>query len=175
MAEISGNASELDERFPALYEELRRLASALSRSSPAATLNPTALVNEAYIKLASSKQFSSTSAMHFKRIAAKVMRQVLWDASRRKLAAKRGQGAARVTLDDQFEQKTWNVEQILLLDDLLSKLRTISPRQADIVECRFYGGLTDEEIASELGISRPTVERDWKMARAWLNSQFDEL
>jgi RNA polymerase sigma factor (TIGR02999 family) len=164
----------LDERFPVIYDELRRLASALSRSNPVTTLNPTALVNEAYLKLAGSKEFSSTSALHFKRLAAQVMRQVLCDAARRRLAVKRGEGASRVPLSDRLEQKDWSVEHILLIEDLIEKLRAQSPRQALIVECRFYGGLSDEEIAKELEISKPTVERDWRAARAWLTSHFNE-
>lgn len=173
MAEPTGAATDLDERFPAIYDELRRLASAVSRQSPVTTLNPTAIVNEAYLKLASSSGFSHTSAVHFKRIAAKVMRQILWDAGRKKLAAKRGQDAVRVPFSDQIAAEGWTLEQIVLLEDLLEKLRAISQRQADVVECRYYGGLTDEEIAQELGVSRPTIERDWKVARAWLNSNLD--
>jgi RNA polymerase sigma factor (TIGR02999 family) len=170
----AGGASGIDQRFPAIYEELRRLAAAISRGSPSATLNPTALVNEAYLKLAAAKEFSGTSALHFKCIAAKAMRQVLCDAARKRMSVKRGEGAVRIPLQDDFEQKNLSVEHIVVLDDLLEKLREVSPRQAAVVECRFYGGLTEEEIAIELGISKQTVERDWRAARAWLSSHFDE-
>jgi RNA polymerase sigma factor (TIGR02999 family) len=174
MSDHSGEGTGIDQRFPAIYDELRRLASAVSRGSQLSTLNPTALVNEAYVKLASAKQFATTSELHFKRIAAKAIRQVLCDAARKRLSIKRGEGAAKVPLDDEFEQKDLSVEQIVLLEDLVEKLGEGNPRAASVVEYRFYGGLTDEEIATELGISRQTVERDWRLARAWLISQFDE-
>ena len=179
MSELSGTdlsgtvLSSVDDRFPAIYGELRRLASAVSRSAPNPTLNPTALVNEAYLKLASSKEFPATSPAHFKRIAAQVMRQVLCDAARRRLAAKRGGvEAVRVPLDTRFEQKAAvSLEHVILMDELLERLRAMSPRQAAVVEFRFYGGLSDEEIAAQLDISEPTVERDWRAARAWLGTQ----
>ncbi len=172
MPEKSDDHNDLDKRFGAIYNQLHRLAAALSRSKPTSTLNPTALVNEAYVKLAASKEFANTSELHFKRIAAHVMRQVLCDAARRKLSAKRGgQIAVRVTLDDDLQQNVLSVEQIIVIDDLLEQLRAMSPRQAAVVEYRFYGGLSDEEISAELDISKPTVERDWRAARAWLGSQ----
>ena len=178
MSDLSGSdlsstgLSGVDDRFPAIYGELRRLASAVSRSAPNPTLNPTALVNEAYLKLASSKEFPATSPAHFKRIAAQVMRQVLCDAARRRLAAKRGGvEAVRVPLDTRFEQKAVSLEHVILMDQLLERLRAMSPRQAAVVEFRFYGGLSDEEIAAQLDISEPTVERDWRAARAWLGTQ----
>ncbi len=161
----------VDEHFLAVYQELRRLASAVSRGGAKQTLSPTALVNEAYLKLASSKELADTSPLHFKRIAAHAMRQVLCDAARRRGAIKRGgEAAIRVPLDDQFEKKAMSLEQLFGIWELIEHLRELSPRQAAVVEYRFYGGLSDEDIAGELAISRPTVERDWRAARAWLAS-----
>ena len=176
MADSTGAAPShatpsIDQQFPAIYSELRQLASAILRGSGQNTLNPTALVNEAYVKLASAKQFSSESPLHLKRIIAKVMRQVLVDHLRRKQSIKRGEDAVKVTFDDRIEQQSWSVEEFLVLADLIDKLRAIRPRHADVVEWRFYLGLTDEETAAALGISTATVERDWSTARAWLNGQ----
>ncbi|MGA8027415.1 MAG: ECF-type sigma factor [Bryobacteraceae bacterium] len=99
------------------------------------------------------------------------MKQVLVDASRRKDAIKRGEGAVKITLDDQMEAKTWTIEQLLVLNEFLDQLRAQDARKADVVECRFYLGLSDQEIAAEFGISVATVERDWQFARAWLNAR----
>ncbi len=170
MADSTGAAPGMDKQFAAIYEELRRLAAAILRGSGQNTLlNPTALVNEAFVKLASSEQFSSLSPLHLKRTIARVMRQVLVDYWRHK-QAKRGD-AVRITLDDEIEQKTRSVEEILVIGDLIDKLRAIKPRLADIVECRFYFGLTNEETAAALEISTATVEREWPVARAWLEGQ----
>jgi len=112
------------------------------------------------------------SPLHLKRAIAQVMRQILVDYWRRKQA--RGGEAVKLTLDDQIEQKSqksWSIEEILIMGDLIDKLRALKPRLADIVECRFYLGLTNEQIAAALGISTATVEREWPVARAWLEGQ----
>jgi RNA polymerase sigma factor (TIGR02999 family) len=154
---------DLDYLFSVTYEELRRLASSIRGGSP--TLNPTALVNEAWIKLSRSPQFAVTSPLHFKRIAARAMRQVLVDAARRRAAEKRA--GDFVTFDESLEAST-QARDILGFDCALEELAKIEPRQAVMVESRFFGGLEIHEIAEMLNISEATVVRDWRAARAWL-------
>jgi RNA polymerase sigma factor (TIGR02999 family) len=158
----------LDYLFSVTYEELRRLASSVKRGDPSATLNPTALVNEAWLKLAGSPRLAATSPLHFKRIAARAMRQVLVEAARRRSADKRGgPGASFVTFDE--AQTTVAGEQELLgLNSALDELARIQPRQAMMVECRFFGGLDIAEISQLLDVSEATTLRDWRAAKAWL-------
>jgi RNA polymerase sigma factor (TIGR02999 family) len=158
----------LDELFSLTYEELRRLASSVKRNDPRATLNPTALVNEAWLKLGNSAHLSYTSALHFKRIAARAMRQVLIEAARRRNANKRGAGAVFVTFDDRLEHKPSYARELLELDRALHELAQIHPRQAIMVESRFFGGLEISEIAQLLDVSEATILRDWRAAKAWL-------
>jgi RNA polymerase sigma factor (TIGR02999 family) len=163
----------LDELFSVTYEELRRLASSVRRNSETPTLNPTALVNEAWLKLAKSPAFTTTSQLHFKRIAARAMRQVLVEAARRRNADKRGAGAAFVTLDDSIAAGS-SEKDVLALDDALSELEQVEPRQAMVVESRFFGGLEVSETAELLEISEATVHREWRVARAWLKHRLRE-
>ena len=163
----------LNELFSVTYEELRRLAISVKRTGASETLNPTALVNEAWIKLAKSSAFTTTSPLHFKRIAARAMRQVLVEAARRRNAHKRGQGVAFVTLD---ESVAGSSEQDLLdLDEVLSELEQIEPRQALVVESRFFGGLDAAETAELLEVSESTVHREWRVARAWLKHRLKQV
>jgi len=157
----------LDDLFSAAYEELRRLAASVRRDDPAATLSPTALVNEAWLKLADSPSVARTSPLHFKRIAARAMRQVLVEAARRRNADKRGGGAPVVTFDDAMGTVT-TADDVLGLDAALDALARIEPRQAQMVESRFFGGLDVAETAQLLGVSEATVLRDWRAAKAWL-------
>jgi RNA polymerase sigma-70 factor, ECF subfamily len=157
----------LDELFSAAYEELRRLASAVRRNDPGATISPTGLVNEAWLKLADSPAVANTSPLHFKRIAARAMRQVLVEAARRRNAEKRGGGAAIVTFDDAMGALT-TADDVLALDAALESLALIAPRQAQMVESRFFGGLDVTETAALLDVSEATVLRDWRAAKAWL-------
>lgn len=159
----------LDELFSATYEELRRLAASVRRGDPSATLNPTALVNEAWIKLARSPQVAAATRIHFKRIAARAMRQVLVEAARRRHAHKRGgPRAAFVTLNDSIADCASWASDLLGLDEALEGLARLSPRQAQMVESRFFGGFDVQETAELLGVSEATVLRDWRAARAWL-------
>jgi RNA polymerase sigma factor (TIGR02999 family) len=158
----------LDQLFSATYEELRRLASSVSRGDPSETLNPTALVNEAYLKLAASLRIEPASRLHFKRIAARAMRQVLVEAARRRSARKRGGDPAFVTFDDTLDATIRSSEQVLALDTALQDLGRMQPRQAQLVELRFFGGLDVSETAELLDVSQSTAERDWRAARAWL-------
>lgn len=162
----SAERRELDYLFSIAYEELRRLAARVRLGDPSATLNTTALVNEAWIKLAASPKFASTSRLHFKRIAARAMRQLLVEAARRRMTEKRGGGAISVTVEESsaFTEAT----ELLALDTALDQLATVSPRQAQLVEARFFGGLDVAETAELLEISEATVLRDWRAAKAWL-------
>jgi RNA polymerase sigma factor (TIGR02999 family) len=165
---MTDERSALDALFSATYEELRRLASSVRRDDPSETLSPTALVNEAYLKLASSPGFTPESRLHFKRIAARAMRQVLVEAARRRKADKRGGGIALVTFDEALDAATGTADELLALDAALEGLARLHPRQAQMVEYRFFGGLDMAETASLLDVSESTLTRDWRAARAWL-------
>jgi RNA polymerase sigma factor (TIGR02999 family) len=166
-----GARQELDELFSVTYEELRRLAYAVRRNDSSLTLSPTALVNEAWLKLASSPPFASTSPLHFKRIAARAMRQVLVEAARRRNASKRGGDGETVfvTFDEALEQTASSGDDLLALEEALEELERLEPRQALLVESRFFGGLDVAETAVLLDVSEVTVHRDWRAAKAWLS------
>jgi len=162
----------LDYVFSVTYEELRRLASSVRRNDPAATMSPTTLVNEVWLKLAASPRFALTNRLHFKRIAARAMRQVLVDAARRRRAGKRGGAdAVFVTFDDSVDQPALYERDLLALDRALDDLARIHPRQATMVEGRFFGGLDVAEIAALLQVSEATILRDWRAAKAWLANE----
>jgi len=159
----------LDQLFSVTYEELRRLASAVKRGDPSVTLSPTALVNEAWLKLSKSPGFTTASRLHFKRIAARAMRQLLIEAARRRNANKRGGGAeVTVAFDDSFDEKPASGRELIALDAALEQLAEMNPRQAMMVESRFFGGLDVAETAELLEVSEATVLRDWRAAKAWL-------
>ena len=168
---LSGERQSLDQLFSVTYEELRRLASSVKRGDPSVTLSPTALVNEAWLKLAKSPGMEAASQLHFKRIAACAMRQLLIEAARRRNADKRGgEDALFVTFDDSVSGPTTSQE-LLALDAALTELARIAPRQAAIVEGRFFGGFEVSEIAESLGVSEATALRDWRAAKAWLGKE----
>jgi RNA polymerase sigma factor (TIGR02999 family) len=167
----AGGREELDRLFSVTYEELRRLASTVRRGDPSATLNPTALVNEAWMKLARSPECASASRLHFKRIAARAMRQVLIEAARRRNAEKRGSGELLVTFDESTQSALDCGQQLLALDSALDELAKMQPRQAQLVEGRFFGGLDAAETAELLGVSEATILRDWRAAKAWLGAE----
>jgi RNA polymerase sigma factor (TIGR02999 family) len=158
----------LDEMFSVAYEELRRLAASVRRDDPGVTLSPTALVNEAWLKLANSPSVQPASRLHFKRIAARAMRQVLIEAARRRKTDKRGGGALAITFDDGLQESTTCDDELLALDEALEQLARLEPRQAEMVESRFFGGLDVSETAQLLQVSEATILRDWRAARAWL-------
>jgi len=158
----------LDDLFSLAYEELRRLAGSVARNDANASLTPTALVHEAWLKLAEAANVGATSQLHFKRIAARAMRQVLVDAARRRNAHKRGGGEALVTFDESLDIGAASADEVLALDEALERLAAVSPRQATMVECRFFGGLDVRETAELLEVSEATLDRDWRAARAWL-------
>jgi len=166
---MTGERRALDDLFSVTYEELRRLAASVKRGDQSATLSPTALVNEAWLKLANSPRFASTSRLHFKRIAARAMRQVLVEAARRRNASKRGGAEGpHVSLDETYDQAAWSGADVLALDRALDELARLQPRQAMLVESRFFGGLDVTETAMLLDVSEATILRDWRAAKAWL-------
>jgi RNA polymerase sigma factor (TIGR02999 family) len=169
----AGDRAALDGQFSAAYDELRRLAAAVKRADPNATVTPTTLVNEAWVKLAKSPRFVATSALHFKRIAARAMRQVLIEAARRRLAHKRGHNPVLVTFDESTDSIApgATADDLLALDRALTQLGALHPRQAALVEGRFFGGLDVGELSTLLDVSEATVLRDWRTARAWLAAE----
>jgi len=158
----------LDTLFSVAYEELLRLASAVKRSDANATLSPTTLVNEAWLKLASAPEFASQSRLHFKRIAAQAMRQILIDAARRRSAQKRGGEIMFVAFGDSSDQIASCNQELIALDAALEELARFNPRQAMMIESRFFGGLDIAETAALLEVSDATILRDWRAAKAWL-------
>lgn len=155
--------------MPIVYQELRRLAGRyLAHETPGQTLQPTALVHEAYLRLARQRRAPWQDRAHFFRVAAKMMRRVLVDHYRGRHAQKRGDGVARITLVDDLASAGPQSVDLLELDAALERLAALDPQQATIVELRFFAGLTVEETAAALGISTPTVKRHWALARAWL-------
>jgi RNA polymerase sigma-70 factor, ECF subfamily len=165
-----GEPAALERLIPLVYEDLRRLARRqLGHEYGERTLNATALVHESYLKLGSAGMVARDRS-HFLAIAARAMRQVLVDQARDRKAAKRGGGAwERTTLTDGAWAGEFDPDGMLVLDDALAELE---PRQRQVVECRFFGGMEEQEIASALGVSERTVHRDWVKARAWLYRYF---
>lgn len=164
----SGDAA-LDPLIPLLYEELRRVARRqLRREQPGHTLTTTALVHEAYLRLAGAGNLATAERARFLGIAARVMRQVLIDYARRGQARKGGGVRRQVSLSGVVLAAPAASESLLALDEALTNLAQISPRLAQVVECRFFGGLTEEETGLALGVTPRTIRRDWLKARAWL-------
>ncbi len=162
----AGDSDALNRLVPLVYEDLRRVAHRqLDREGGGHTLQTTALIHEAYLKLAGGGSLGAASRAHFLAIAARAMRQVLVDYARRRKAAKRGGGVISVTLGDQPEPADASAEDLLALDEALQQL---DARQRQVIECRFFGGMEEGDIAAVLGISERTVRRDWVKARAWL-------
>ncbi len=170
-----GNQSALDELYPLVYDELHRLARRyMSRERKGHTLQTTALINEAYVRLVDQKNVHWANRSHFFAISAQIMRRILIDHARRHLYAKRGGGAQQVSLEE-VAAITPNVSRELVrLDEALKSLAEMDPRRSQVVELRYFGGLNNEEIADVLNISANTVTRDWNMARAWLYQQLSE-
>jgi RNA polymerase sigma factor (TIGR02999 family) len=162
----AGDRNAIDRLVPLIYDDLRAVARRqLGRELGDRTMRPTSLVHEAYLKLSGGSALAARDRAHFLAIAARAMRQVLVDDARRRSAAKRGDGAAPVTLDDHDAAAELNPAEVLALDDAISELE---PRQRQVVECRFFGGMEEQEIALTLGVTERTVRRDWVKARAWL-------
>ncbi len=166
---LSGDEAALDTLLPLIYDELRRLAHAQRRRLRLhETLNTTALVHEAYLKLASKEELSWQSRIHFFRVAARAMRDIVVDYARQQQAAKRGGDTPDLSLDDLPPLPAVQADEVLGLHEALSRLEAFDERQARIVELRYFVGLTIEETGEVLDISPATVKRDWTSARAWL-------
>jgi RNA polymerase sigma factor (TIGR02999 family) len=166
LAARNGDRAALDRIVPLVYDDLRLLARRqLRREYHERTLHPTSLVHEAYMKLAGSSAIHAEDRAHFLAIAAHAMRQVLVDDARRRSAAKRGMGWERTTLSDHDWTADFKPDEFLTLNDAIEQLE---PRQRQIVECRFFGGMEEQEIATLLGVTERTVRREWVKARAWL-------
>jgi RNA polymerase sigma factor (TIGR02999 family) len=171
LREFEGAAPE--RLFELLYEQLHGLAGQVRLGRGGATLGTTALVHEAYVKLAAAGEVDVRSRLHFFRLAARAMRQVLVDAARRQQAEKRGGAVMPVTFDDALHATPIRVNTFLALDAAIDRLAELDPRAAQVVECRFFAGLTVEETASALEISPRTVKRDWRVARALLTGELN--
>lgn len=170
-----GNQSALDELYPLVYDELHRLARRyMSRERKGHTLQTTALINEAYVRLVDQKNVHWANRSHFFAISAQIMRRILIDHARRHAYAKRGGGAQQVSLDEAVIVTSGVGSELLRLDEALKTLAEMDPRRCQVVELRYFGGLNNEEIAGVLHVSENTVTRDWNMARAWLYQQLAE-
>lgn len=164
-----GDLQARDQLVSLVYRELRRTAVAyLRRERGDHTLQPTALVHEAYLRLVGQQRVVWQNRAHFFGIAAQMMRRILVDHAREHQAAKRAGGGLKVTLDDRIGATLPRECELLLVDQALTELASIAPRQGQIVELRYFGGLTEREVAVALSVSRATVTREWQLARAWL-------
>jgi RNA polymerase sigma-70 factor (ECF subfamily) len=168
----AGESAALDKLTPLIHDELRRLARRLmSGEQPDHTLQPTALVNEAFLRLVDIKQVQWKDRAHFLAMAARSMRRVLVDMARSKSYAKRGSRGKKVLLDENMIGSDEPARDVVALDDALKDLSGVDPRKGQVVELRFFGGLTEEETAQVLAVSLETVQRDWRLARAWLRRE----
>lgn len=163
-----GDAEAVDALFACVYEELRRLAHAVRHRRAGETMNTTALVHEAYLKLVGSQHLDVQSRQHFLRVAAQAMRQVLVTTAHRHMAQKRGGGQALLPFEEALYPVPVEPAQVVALDEALKRLEVRDPRQVRVVECRFFAGLTIPETAEIMDLSVATVNREWRMARAWL-------
>ncbi len=167
-----GQSGAMDRLFPLVYEELRRIARrALRRERTGHTLATTGLVHEAYLRLADQTRLEYRDRAHFFGIAARAMRQILVDYARRHRAAKRGGDQRVVTLDEGALALEDRAEALLALDEALTDLEGVDARLGQIVQCRFFGGLTEDETAEVVGVTARTVRRDWLKAKGWLHQQ----
>ena len=171
-----GDASAASQLLPIIYDELHRCAArAMRRESVGHTLQPTALVNEVYLRLVNQTRAGWQNRAQFFGVAAQLMRRILVDYARARAAEKRGGGLQAVTLDDVHDaidaSSTPDAMQILELNDALIKLEALDPDQARVVELRYFTGLNIEETAEALGVSASTVKREWNVARAWLRRE----
>ena len=171
-----GDAGALQKLTPLVYDELRRLARQyMKQQPPHHTLQTTALVNEAYLRLAGQKSPSFTNRLHFLAVAAKAMRQVLVNHAKALQSAKRGAGAGKVQLDEAALVSPEQTSAMLDLNEALERLAMLDSRKAQVVELKYFGGLKQDEIADVLKISIVTVRRDWVFARAWLYNELQTL
>ena len=170
LLEISGgNRNAVDALLPLVYQELKRIAGGQLRNErPGHTLQPTALVHEAYMKLVDQREVTWQNRAHFLGVAAQVMRRILLDYAKARQREKRGGGVRPVVLDEALVVSEDRASDLVMIDEALTRLEQLDARQAKVVELRFFGGLSVEETAEALGVSAPTVKREWAMAKAWL-------
>ena len=177
LAEVaSGNQGAAEKLVPFVYEELKRLARRhMRRERPDHTLQTTALVHEAYLKLVRQQDVSWQGRSHFLGVASQLMRRILIDHARGQLRAKRGAGKALLPLSEELAFSPEHSADLVKLDEALQRLATIDPRQGRIVELRFFGGLSVDETSEFLGVSPKTVKRDWAVAKAWLHAELRNI
>ncbi len=170
-----GNQAAADKLLPVLYQELKAIANQHMRNERADhTLQATALVHEAFLKLVDQNRVQWQGKAHFCAVASNIMRRILVDHARTKNAAKRGKGAQRITLEEGLiAGDPQNNVDLVELDELLTELANLNPRHAKIIEMRYFAGMTVEETAAALDVSVSTVKGDWRMAKAWLTSRLD--
>ena len=169
LAWSDGDQAALDKLVPLVYDELHRLAHRyISRERPGNTLQTTALAHEAYLRLVDGKRVHWKNRAHFFAVAAQTMRRILVDLARARQNLKRGGGAQQVSLDEGLVASPERSIDMLSLDEALVRLAALNPRQSQVVELRYFGGLTDEEVAEVIKISPRTVRSDWRLAKVWL-------
>ena len=168
----SGNLQARDELVPVVYRELRRRASAyLRRERSDHTLQPTALVHEAYLKLIDQSRVNWQNRAHFFGVAAQIMRRLLVDHARKHNAEKRGQDFQKLSLDENIDRAVERSAELIALDDALKTLATFDAQKARMVELRYFGGLSIEETADVMGVTPTTIKRHWRFAKAWLHGE----
>jgi len=171
----NGDQRALEQLTPRVYKELRRIAGHfMKHERPGRTLQATALVHEAFLKLIVVNDVDWECRAHFFAVAAQIMRRILLDAARKRATAKRGGNAARVNLDEVADLGAERASQLIALDEALNRLEKVDPRKARVIELRFFGGLSVEETAAILKVSQDTVLRDWRLARAWLLAELGQ-
>jgi RNA polymerase sigma-70 factor (ECF subfamily) len=170
----NGDQAALDRLTPRVYRELRQMAGQLMKyEAPGRTMQPTALVHEAYLRLIDVDKADWQDRAHFFAVASQMMRRILVDAARKRSAAKRGGQAVRVELDEIPDFGTERSSELIALDDALERLAEMDPRKARVIELRFFGGLSVAEVAGVLQVSEDTVVRDFRLARAWLKTEME--
>jgi len=170
----AGDESALEQLFPLVHNELRKMAGRYMAGERAGhTLQPTALVNEVYLRLVDVDRMQWQDRAHFFAVAARIMRRVLVDFARSRGYQKRGGAATRVTFDEGLVIDIGRGHDVIALDDALTELARLSPRQSQVVEMRFFAGLNIDEIAAALDVSAATVMRDWKLSKTWLLRELD--
>lgn len=167
-----GDPKAAQRLLPLVYDRLRDLAeSYLARESSGHTLQATALVHEAWLKLVNQDRVDWQGRTHFFAVGAQTMRRILVDHARGKRRLKRGSGQPKIALDEELTLSPRNDEDLILLDDVLNKLEETNPRRVRIIEMRFFAGMSMEEVAAELGIAKRTAEKEWTLVRAWLRRE----
>jgi len=175
LAWSDGDREALEKLTPLVYRELKKLAESYMRRERAGhSLQPTALAHEAYIKLIDQQNVQWQNRAHFFGIAAQAMRRILVDHARARLAGKRGSGGAVVSLDEAVDVSDQRADQLIALDEALKRLAELDPKRGRVVELKYFGGMTLEETAEVLGVSRAKVIREWRMAKAWLYGELSK-